>query len=397
MVNHSFDHSLDNWKHMDMVLSDLIRIRGMDHILGHDETYQKKLLYSLLMAIWLHDIGHKGADLYGEPHLIRDNHGYISGLLILRYPHLFRILDEDDFYRDLPFKEFSAIEAIYFRRKEGLSVTEGIALFSMYHKSNTPMDDIDYMNIQRKNKLIPREFYIGGIRSISNVITLQKLLKERNLSDEEIDKFLNLLALFRFIDAIDIGELRVGDETEKMLKTSVIENDKRYMYAKMEREIKMLCKDYEGLERPLLLKSLYEDVKEKIERGEQVELHFPEGVSLEEIENYKMITDYASYVALQTTHFSLHESIKRIDLKIRGNSLEIELFTDKTKEKLENEEVLERGRKKQNVYERLVGKDCYIKSEVEGVKHRLRNFFASIKVTLKYEEEVIGQQTMVLR
>ena len=143
MVNHSFDHSLDNWKHMDMVLSDLIRIRGMDHILGHDETYQKKLLYSLLMAIWLHDIGHKGADLYGEPHLIRDNHGYISGLLILRYPHLFRILDDDNSYRDLPFKEFSAIEAIYFRRKEGLSVTEGIALFSMYHKSNTPMDDID--------------------------------------------------------------------------------------------------------------------------------------------------------------------------------------------------------------------------------------------------------------
>ena len=64
-----------------------------------------KLLYAFSMAIWLHDIGHKGTHRYGEPHLIRETHGIISGEIILSLPESFEIENEDNnnnhVYKDL--------------------------------------------------------------------------------------------------------------------------------------------------------------------------------------------------------------------------------------------------------------------------------------------------------
>jgi hypothetical protein len=109
MIDHSFKHTLDDWKNMNKVLVPLLKEKLID--------LDDKLLYSFCMAIWLHDIGHKGTDVHGEPHLIRDNHGYISGELILRYPELFRIIEKDDYYNhnSIDFSKVSVLEMMFNR------------------------------------------------------------------------------------------------------------------------------------------------------------------------------------------------------------------------------------------------------------------------------------------
>lgn len=437
MIDHSYKHTFDDWKYMNQVLISLIKEKRKEKILGDGDD----LLYAFCMAVWLHDIGHKGTDVHGEPHLIRDNHGYISGELILRYPEFFRIKDPDKYYNHnkIDFSRVSAAELIYNRDKEDSSITEMIALISMYHKSNTPIDWTECKNLLGKKKTIPLEYYVGKEKKDGNILTLEKILDKRlkikelreeyeKFKDEEIEsqlyensdsknkrleknrddlqkyvaeiikerlekkkelknKLLHLVALFRFIDSIDIRNIRVGDITEKELKEAVIKNDAEYQLKKLEKEIKALSRQYTKtpIESALFVKSFYQDIVEKIKTGEFTQLNLPKELieNSEELENYEVLTDYAAYVAFQPTHFSLHSSVKDIKFNYKGNGrLDITLLTDKDEKKLKKEKVRERGKKEQSVYERLIGEECYVFKELEGAKHYLRDFFSKVRLRL---------------
>lgn len=426
MIEHAYNHTLDDWNHMNAVLVPLMKEEGREKYINDD------LLYAFCMALWLHDIGHKGSDVHGEPHLIRDNHGYISGELILRYPKLFRIKDFrirkmkkgtgdkkeiDDYYNhnSIDFSKVSAVEMIYDREDiDDLSTTEMIALISMFHKSNTPLDWAEYKNLLQKRKVIPAEYYIEKDRKDKNILTLEKILDKR-LRIEELRKeceksggqelnvklnerekikenFLRLTALFRFIDSIDIRNIRVGDVTEKGLKEAVITNDAKYQFRKLEREIKNLSKNYTPVESALFVKNFYQDVREEIETGEFTELKLPKDLlkDQQELENYEALVDYASFIELQKSHFDLHSSIKEIRFEYQGNKrLDITLITDKEKSDLESVMVRERGKKQQSVYDRLIGKRCYVLEELEGAKRYLKEFFEQVRIRL--ENDTSGQ------
>jgi hypothetical protein len=352
------------------------------------------------MAVWLHDIGHKGTDVHGEPHLIRDNHGYIAGELILRYPELFRIKEKDDYYNhnSIDFSKVSILEMMFNRDdRNDLSITEMIALFSIYHKSNSPVDWKEYKKLLRDKKSIPLEYYKGKEKKDENILTLEKILKKRvKDKDEFIKKFLRLTILFRFIDAIDIRRIRVGDVTEKALKTTLIENDKEYQFRKLEKEIERLTRDYPPAEQALFVKIFFQDIKEKIKSGEFIELGLPKELlkDPQELENYESLVDYASYISFQKTHFDLHSSVKEINFIYKGNrSFEIVLITDKEKEKLEKSKVIERGKPIQSVYERLIGENCYILSELRGAEDYLKDLIKSVTIKLINERgEVYGER-----
>jgi CheY-like chemotaxis protein len=400
MIDHSFKHTLDDWKNMNRVLVPLLRENPKDENQRPLLNLDDDLLYSFCMAVWLHDIGHKGTDVHGEPHLIRDNHGYIAGELILRYPELFRIKEKDDYYNhnSIDFSKVSILEMMFNRDdRNDLSITEMIALFSIYHKSNAPVDWKEYKKLLRDKKSIPLEYYKGKEKKDENILTLEKILKKRvKDKDEFIKKFLRLTILFRFIDAIDIRRIRVGDVTEKALKTTLIENDKEYQFRKLEKEIKRLTRDYPPAEQALFVKIFFQDIKEKIKSGEFIELGLPKELlkDPQELENYESLVDYASYISFQKTHFDLHSSVKDINFIYKGNrSFEIVLITDKEKEKLEKSKVIERGKPIQSVYERLIGENCYILSELKGAEDYLKDLINSVTIKLINERgEVYGER-----
>jgi CheY-like chemotaxis protein len=400
MIDHSFKHTLDDWKNMNKVLVPLLRENPKDESKKPLLDLDDDLLYSFCMAVWLHDIGHKGTDVHGEPHLIRDNHGYIAGELILRYPELFRIKEKekDDYYdnNSIDFSKVSILEMMFNRDdRNDLSITEMIALFTIYHKSNAPVDWKEYKKLLRDKKSIPLEYYKGREKKDENILTLEKILKKRvKDKDEFIKKFLRLTILFRFIDAIDIRRIRVGDVTEKALKTTLIENDREYQFRKLEKEIKRLT--YSPAEQALFVKIFFQDIKEKIKSGEFIELGLPKDLlkDPQELENYESLVDYASYISFQKTHFDLHSSVKEINFICKGKgSFEIILITDKEKEKLEKSKVIERGKPIQSVYERLIGKNCYILSELKGAEDYLKDLIKSVTIKLVNERgEVYGER-----
>ncbi len=392
MIDHAFNHTLNDWNHLNQIIIPLLKRRGKDGFFcdSDNKELSDELLYSFCMAIWLHDIGHKGTSHYGEPHLIRDNHGYIAGELILKYPEVFNIIGKDDYYKKFDFSDVSAVEAIYGREREKLTICEMIALFVMYHKSNTPIDEESYIKLRGSHRRIPVDYYKNKEPKPENVLTLEKILKKR--APEIKGSFLKLAALFRFVDSIDIHTVRVGDITESKLKKIVIENDKEYQYRKLAREVKNISYHYTKTptESALFVKSFYNDVIEKIENNELTSLPLSEELIREPevLENYKALVDYAAFIALQPDHFDLHLSVKEMQFKyIKEGHLLITLITDRDEKWLKEKKVRERGREEQSIYERLIGENNYIFKEIEDVKRYLKDFFSNITVKLKHETD----------
>jgi len=385
MIDHGFIHTKNDWENLNNILLCLIEEKGKKEIFGDDE-----LLYSFCMGIWLHDVGHKGSDVFGEPYKIRDNHGYIAGELILRYPGIFRILEIDDYYNHnkIDYSQTQILEMMLKREKKGLTIPEIISLFAIYHKSNAPVDWDEAKNLHWK-KLIPLEYYEGKKLSIEKIITCEKILEKRKFNNPE--KFLRLLSLFRFVDSIDIINLRVGDITERELKEMVIENDASFQFSKLKKEVIQLSNKYTSnpVESAIFVKNFYQDVREAIERGEFTQLSLPEEIikDIDTLENYRTLVDYSAYINLQKTHFNLHLSIKNMNFQYKGNkNLKIILSTDMDEEFLKNNFVRERGKNPQSIYERIIGKENYVFKESENVKKYLKEFFEEIELILKHEQ-----------
>lgn len=353
MVDHSFRHSHNDWVIANEILYHIFRERGVPGV-------SDEFLYSFLMAIWLHDIGHKGNRKYGEPYQIRDNHGYLAAELIVKYPELLGICDDDGYYRELDFGQEgvgSILEVMLDRkRRGGLSITERIALFALFHKSNCPITREEYNSISSKNPFaIPVEYFQGGERKRERALTLERIveaLPERAKEDREW--LIPFAFLLRFIDGLDIHTSRVGDQSEERLRRVVVENDKRYVFEKLKKAAKSLAPD--PASELLWVTNLAQNVIGKIEAGEEVSFDELSRFlsSAQEWEDYIMLVNYASFVALQPGHFKLHSAVEEIKIGFRDR-LAIEIFLCKTKAELEREEILERGRPRETVWERIKG------------------------------------------
>ena len=352
MIEHSFEHTKDDWEIANEILYPLLK---EDRITIRDET-----LYSFLMTIWLHDIGHKGSKKYGEPYQIRDNHGYLAAELIVQYPTLFRIVNKNnesyqnyDFTRD---EIGSFVETLFDKasKRKTLEIFEKIALFTLYHKSNCPITMEEYNLLVKENKVIPIEYYKQKIRHKNNIITFEEIVNLLS-GDPDKDFLISLAFLFRFIDALDIKVSRVGDFTEENLKKIVIENDKLYLFnEKLGKEAQRMCSDKS--QELLWAKIFVKDVIDKIEQGENVSFDDlkPYLTAPNELENYMMLVNHASFIALQPGHFNLHSSVEKLEINF-SDKLIINVYLNRTFEELKKLIINERGKKTQTVYERLVG------------------------------------------
>ena len=418
MINHSYQHTLNDWNKLNEILVPLLWEKNnlfdfqkkseREEISASEEEKSRSLekkkkeneewLYSLCMAVWLHDIGHKGNERYGEAYLIRDNHGYISAEYILKNPELFGIKEDgenDKYYENIKFKPGdpgSAVEILYKRIKEKkqLSNAEKIALICAYHKSNMPLTDEDYYKLKSDpNKIIPIDIFKNGERNADNIITLEKILN-KVYNDDSVEKLLGLFALFRLIDGLDNHISRVGDESEKKLKSIVIENDRDYEISAIEKNVATLVKLYckTPAEKALFVQRYDEDLKREIKEGSVVNFKSLEKLfpNQEEFENYLLHAYYASFISIQPTHFDFHSSIEDLEINYLGNKkFKFVIKSSKDETKLKEMKVKERGREDTSVFDRLIGeKDCYVLKELNSEKkYLLKHWINGVEIELQ--------------
>ena len=410
MIDHSFNHTSDVWKIMNEILFSVLVEKGREFVLPEGE--ENRFLYALSMAIWLHDIGHKGTERYGEAYQIRDNHGYISAELILKNPELYGIEDDDpdgNYYKDIKFHPThpgAAIEILYkrVRKRRKLSIAEIIALLAIFHKSNTPLTESDYYFLaSNPHKFIPIDYFEGGERKADRIIYLERIVNEwepecrKGEKKENREKLLQLASLFRLVDGLDTKRSRVGDITEMALKKNVIREDKEYEISKIRKEVENLARFCKSpSEEAVFVKVFFEMVREKIEKGEIVKMEQLESMVTDKrvLEDYILHVNYASFIAVQPGHFSLHSSIDEIEINYEGNErFQFVLITNKDKEELEKESVLERGREEETLFDRLIGKSCYVLSELNSGKRFLKNLIREVAVILQDKDgNLIGKQ-----
>jgi len=390
MIDHSFNHIVDDWEIANKILIPLLRT-------GFLETEQRRddLLYAFSMAIWLHDIGHKGTHRYGEPHLIRETHGIISGEIILSLPGSFRIpigKSNNHIYKDLLFpvgKERKPVTQLILEQvklNKTLTIPEMIALFSIYHKSNCPLREKEYYEMVRNGKFIPSDFFENSTPG-KPVIPLERILNEIKDNDFK-NNFLVLTALFRFIDGLDIKVTRVGDPNEEDMKKWVINRDLEYNFKRMERLVERMANIFSNnaLQQASFVKSFFLDMKEKIKKKESISVNeLAQQLSqFEEWEEYRMILFYCYFIGAQEGHFDLHSSIESIEIKyLGGRCFEIILLTEKEEQELKNLQVFEVGKGTESLYDRIIGKSCYTLRELNSGAGDLKKVLNKVIIRLK--------------
>lgn len=396
MINHSHEHAQNNWNIANQILPNIISYLSYQKELTNLTEYD---VYCFCMAIWLHDIGHKGNERYGEPHAIRDVHGLISAELILKHPEHYGILGYEGNvaspYRWVSFRHpktapqvireriatlaaaknisDAAVEK-YSARKDSdniqkMTILERIALICLYHKSNFPLDDDDVKTIMNNGKRIPLDCYENYDRETEpiHLKSICDLANDHNL--------MRLVALFRFIDGLDINRNRVGEEIQETIKTETIERDKKQQLFKLREEVHRLRDAYlkgTGKEKRFVT-LFYENVSDSImaEKSINKQMRKEQQQFLDTIDqnisldNYYTLVDYIQFIAVQNGHFKLHNCISGLEIKPSLNARFDKIFfdfkykTDKDKAHLESKDITVkewREAKGRTIRDHLLGK-----------------------------------------
>lgn len=338
IVDHSFNHTRNVWELANQLLySRLVKI-GANDLKFED-------LYAFCMAIWLHDIGYKGNNKYGDPHEIRVAHPLISAELILQNPEHYGILTNSDENKDRDVKrrysnitltkEKSGISWIRdtLRLKE-ITILEKIALLCAYHQRNCPITNDEVRTLEK----IPIDFYEDGDRD-KKPITLESIIEDKN--------FLILAVLLRFIDGLDINKNRVGDINEREARKKVIEKDLEFNLLRLEKEVERISatSPMEKGKGETFTNLFYERVRDEIRTNQNISKETKQEQSYflhslpfrPKLENYELLKDHCLYLSVQEGHFDLHSSIDRVEIVHKpgfSNKIEIHYYSNKTKEDL---------------------------------------------------------------
>ena len=404
MIDHSFSHINDDWEIANKILVPILRIGFLsdEYLLGKEEKNPERkmtkddLLYTFCMAIWLHDIGHKGTHRYGEPHLIRETHGIISGEIILSLTNSFGIKDRNGnnnhIYKNLLFpvgeekKPVTQLILEQVEQNKTLSIPEMIALFSIYHKSNCPLREKEYYEMVQNGKFVPSDFFDNSNPG-NPLIPLERILNKIEHKKFKHD-FLALTALFRLIDGLDIKVSRVGDPNEEDMKKWVINRDLEYNFKRMENLVERIAMRFSDnpLQQASFIKSFFLEIKEKIKGKESISINelAKQLSQFKEWEEYRMLLSYCYFIGAQEGHFNLHSSVAKIDIEYEaGRCFKVILLTEKEKGDLEKMEVYEVGKGTETIYDRLIGENCYALRELKSGKEDLGKVLDKVTIQLK--------------
>lgn len=219
MVDHAFRHTSGLWKMTNRILGPFFE-RSITTMTGED-----RILLSL--AIWLHDIGHRGDEYHYDSMDIRDNHASISESLILKSSGAFGL----DWLKE--YCDNKKCKAEVHRNKtrpcnggEAICPIRRLGLLCRYHQSNAPLTKEKLSNLILKKKM-PSPYCIVGMNNFNDEIEedsdkqIEQYLRDnrdfgwfgitvRSLGDFEDDDLLSLAGLLRWLDALHTHHEKVG-------------------------------------------------------------------------------------------------------------------------------------------------------------------------------------------
>ena len=200
------------------------------------------------------------------------------------------------------------------------TILEKISLLSIYHKSNSPLDEDDLKKFRQKGKRIPLDFYYDKNKKTSpiHLKSIADLVGDQNI--------VKLMALFRFIDGLDINQNRVGDDTEKNVKKMTIKRDIRYQVLKLQQEVERIRDTHlrdTGMGRRFFT-LFYERTIDDIQKEQWIsdelkkeQRQFLDTIGMDlPLDNYAMLTEYIVFISVQEGHFGLHNSIEDLEIEV---------------------------------------------------------------------------------
>lgn len=229
MVDHAFRHTSGLWKMANNILGPFFERMPRSIMSAKD-----KIL--LALAIWLHDIGHRGDEHHYESMEIRENHGSISESLILDHSKALGIDWLTDFCHRHECKDYASDKRKSDKRNEipltgnSLCHLRKLGLMCRYHQSSAPLKDDNIAKLILKMKR-PSPYCVVGIKEDFN--TVDEVSEEhinnwldktrdfgsfahdvRTLGDFNDESLLNLTGMVRWLDALHTHNERIGSLTQ---------------------------------------------------------------------------------------------------------------------------------------------------------------------------------------
>jgi hypothetical protein len=172
------------------------------------------------------------------------------------------------------------------------------------------------------------------------------------------------------------------------MKKWVIRNDLKYNLGRLKNLVERLSERYsdDPLEKASFVKNFLLDVQSKILDQESIQINAlaSQLSQFKEWEEYRVLLSFCYFIGAQEGHFDLHSSISKIDIEnIGGRNFKITLWTEKNEKYLRDKKIFEVGKGTETIFDRLIGKDCYIFRELNSGKKNLSNIFDLVTIELR--------------
>lgn len=264
MVDHEFRHTLGLWNMANKVLGPFLD--RMPEAMPNED----RIL--LTLAIWLHDIGHRGDEHHSTPMEIRENHGAISESLVLEHFEAFGIEWIRDFctcYKSEP--SLLCLGVSNRNKKTGCAwrtkvcALRELGLICRYHQSTAPLTVNKLKKLILKLKM-PSPYCIVGMKDFENEVPDDNNLQIGQWLDRKkdfgwfgtdirtLDEFdgkdqlLKLTGMLRWLDALHTHSDKSGSTLEVKSFLSYLEMRKRYCENRIGEIDKLLDKTIVGSE-----------------------------------------------------------------------------------------------------------------------------------------------------
>lgn len=235
MIDHAHRHITALWKLANDFIGTLI-----ENGVANAEVLSLRHRVALAVAVWMHDVGHRGDEYVTGSMDIRASHAGISERLLLRNPDAYRLgwlLDSVS----MPHKDCRDIEKGMTSRLECRNLTScsaeaglplclmrEIGLLCRHHQSNAPLDNDSLKRMATKGKepsiysLVPDGDSEGTMSSEEFLFKISndalpmpwarglRVMLLKDFKTAKQDEFRALTGLLRMLDAMQLHRSRVG-------------------------------------------------------------------------------------------------------------------------------------------------------------------------------------------
>jgi len=230
LIDHAERHTKELWRLVDSVIGVLSENSAPRN--GYLTTEDR---VELALAVWLHDMGHRGDEYCSDSILIRDNHAAISEYLLLRNPDAYGLKWLRDLCNGKCSKECEdGVKARLAHRNHPRCDSQGeicalrrVGLLCRHHQSSAPLRRQALAEIQENGKnlspyarvsisTIPQDSEIDRKQWMDPDIPLagwigsDVVCLDNFLDAEKKRTFVALAGLLRFLDGLQLHRNRVG-------------------------------------------------------------------------------------------------------------------------------------------------------------------------------------------